>query len=62
MMYHQYEKRKVTERRDNAIFKTKVLYTKWFQYDQSPEQHVQDDNGEFWCYTGKTVFQAKEPT
>jgi hypothetical protein len=62
MMYNQFERRKVTQRKDGCVYKTKVLYTKWFAYNKQPKEYEYDQNDEFWCITGKTVFQDKEPT
>lgn len=55
------EKRKVTEKRDNAIFKTKVVGYEWFAIQAQPQQYVEDSTGHMWVATTDYHFGKDKP-
>ena len=63
-MWEKLEKRKVTEYRDGAVYKTKILKTEWFDvHSQEYPQlyHINEDNIQ-WCRSNEECkFQQHKP-
>lgn len=60
-MWNEYEIRKVTERRDGAIFKTQVIGTEWFEVGKGPECYI-ECGGIMYCATTNYVIQKDKPS
>lgn len=56
------EKRKVTQFKDGAIYKTKVVGFEWFPINAQPPTNQLDPEGFIWCNTLDYHFGKDKPT
>ena len=56
------EKRKVTEMRDGAIYRTEKVGDEWFLNTEAPEAYVVGSDGVQWCNTSDMHFGKDKPT
>lgn len=61
MMWTKMEKRRITERRGGAIFKTEVVGHEWFQIGKNPQPYVDNGDGIIWVNTLDYVTSKEKP-
>jgi hypothetical protein len=55
------EKRQITEKRDGAVYKTKVVGFEWFPINNQPPLYVEDKDGFIWVSTSDFYFGKEKP-
>lgn len=56
------EKRKVTQYKNGAVYKTKVIGNEWFSINAQPETYKVDENDYMWVSTLDYHFGPTKPT
>ena len=59
-MWAKYEVRKITERKNNSVYKTAIIDHEWFELGNGPECYVEKD-GIIYCTTMDYKTQATKP-
>ena len=59
-MWAKYEVRKITERKNNSVYKTAIIGYEWFELGNGPECYVEKD-GIIYCTTMDYKTQATKP-
>ena len=55
------EKRKITQRKEGAIYRTKVIGYEWFPINDQPKTNVPDADDCIWCPTLDYHFGKDKP-
>jgi len=55
------EKRKITQRKDDAIYRTKVVGFEWFDIAKAPECYKVDQDDCMWIATSDYHFGKDKP-